>query len=86
MNDSRNKIEEFKRTASSNEMAKVRLSIKVPENFQNLDYHAKNRADSQAFDDAIAAHLGVTITDELTWPDEFAQNLAQSWAESLPDA
>lgn len=86
MNDARKKIEEFKKSADSNEMAKVSFNIKTPENYQNLDYHAKNRADSQALDDAVAAHLGVTITDSDTWPDEQAVALANEWAASLPDA
>lgn len=86
MNDSRRKVEEFKRSANSNDMAKVRFSMKLPENYQNLDYHAKNRADSQALDFAIAQHLGVAITDRDSWPEEHGKILAHEWAKGLPDA
>lgn len=86
MNDARKKVEEFKKSDNSNEMSRVRFSMKLPENIQNLDYHAKNRAESQALDDAIAQHLGVTINDHESWPDEQGKMLAQEWASKLPDA
>ena len=86
MNDERRKIEAFKNSPNSPEMARVRLSLKVPENAENLDYHALRKANSQALDNAIAAHLGVTVTDHDTWPDEFARTLASEWAAKLPDA
>ena len=86
MNDSRKKVEEFKKSANSEEIGKARFNMKLPENIQNLDYHARNKAYDLALDEAIAQHLGVTITDRETWPDERGQILAIEWATGLPDA
>lgn len=86
MNETRQRIENFKKSAGSDYMSRVKFNMKVPENYQNLDYHAKNQADAQALDDAIAEHLGVTINDRETWPDEQGKILAHEWAAGLPDA
>lgn len=86
MNDSRKKVEAFKKTPNSEEMGKVKINMKFPANYHNLDLNAKNKADNLALDEAIAAHLGVAINDHETWPEEQGKIFAYEWAAMLPDA
>jgi hypothetical protein len=86
MNVNRKTVEDFKRSASSQKMAEIRFKMVLPDNIQNLDYHARINAETVATDNAIAQHLGLTLTDHETWPEEFGQITAKEWAAGLPDA
>jgi propanediol dehydratase small subunit len=86
MNVNRKTIEDFKKSASSQMMAEIRFRMVLPDNVQDLDYHARINAETLATDNAIAQQLGLTLTDHETWPEEFGQILATEWAAGLPDA
>lgn len=86
MNNSRKTVEDWKKAASSEDMKVIRFSMVLPENVQNLGYHARLDAETVAIDNTIAKHLGVTLSDHKEWPDEFGQITAKEWAANLPDA
>ena len=85
MDAARQKVEYVKKHATQQEMARVRFSMKLPDGYENFDYHKKIAAERMALDNSIAEHLGVELSDRDTWPDEQGKILANEWAATLPD-
>nr|WP_319512249.1 hypothetical protein [uncultured Draconibacterium sp.] len=85
MNDARKKIEEFKSNNRFPGMGIAQLDIELPDGYESMDYHSKNKTYEQALDTAIAKHLKVELTDESTWIEERNKSMADEWARSLPD-
>jgi len=85
MNDARQKVEAFKKTAHPDTLKNIRWNITIDK--KGLDYHAQNRAERIAFDNYVASGLGVILTDEdhETWPLENGTAMDKEWAAGLPD-
>lgn len=86
MNEARKKIEEFKSSNRFPGTGMAELEINLPEGYESMDFHSKNKAYEQALDKAIAKRLKVELTDESTWPEERSKTMANEWAQGLPDA
>ena len=84
MNEARQKVENFKKSASPDNMRQITWNIKIQDS-EKMDYHARLKAERLATDDAIAQSLGVTLTDHDSWPMEQGKLLAKDWAATLPD-
>ena len=84
MNDSRKKVEDYKRSASHDLTKEISWNIKIDKT--NLDYPGIQKAYQQAFDNEVARRIGVTLDDNDTWAEEQGRMLATEWAAGLPDA
>ncbi|OFX56664.1 MAG: hypothetical protein A2066_14980 [Bacteroidetes bacterium GWB2_41_8] len=84
MNESRRKVEEYKRSASHDLTREISWNIKIDKT--NLDYSGIQKAYQQAFDNEVAKRIGVSLDDHESWATEQAQINAKEWAASLPDA
>lgn len=85
MDASREKVEGFKRSIDVVTRVKVESKMQLPQNFDSLAYHQRDKAYGEAFDKAVADHLGVELSDVQEWPGEQSKTLANEWARNLPD-
>lgn len=86
MNDARNKIEEFKKNNRFPGVGMAQLDIKLPEEYNSMGFHERNKAYEQALDKAIAKELKVELIDEETWPGDRDKAMTDEWVQGLPDA
>lgn len=87
IDDARKKVEDFKNHLKCNpaERMMINSTAKLPNNLKDINLVEQWNVEARAYDEAIAKHLGVELTDL----DEVHSNdprvEAKRWAESLPD-
>lgn len=86
MDSNRQLVEAFKRNAAHQEIYAIRGKMQLPEDIANKAYNERIEIERRAFDNAVAAELGVTLTDHDQWPITQGKLLAKDWASKLPDA
>ena len=86
--ENRLKTEKFKSEIKFNPVEKIFLGVtaELPDNYNNLDYHERRKANDIAYDNAICKHLtGEILNDHEEWRERQMNEAVIGSVNTLPN-